>query len=248
MLPACGDGVMDSGEVCDDGNAVDGDGCAADCSSGPCGNGVVEGDEECDDGADNSDSDPDACRLDCTWHDVCGDATDDGVLTVSDALEVLKGAIGEGACPFSLCDTDGDGSISPTDGLRIVRAAVGLDVSMDCGLVVTLVLDDNVEIGAMMIAVDYSATGSTFIGERGGVRCTSLLPGSAEVTFDNNTSVATLVADVVAYEEAAGPIMLAECRFLADAEIPPAEAFIVEVLDYPGMSQAQPAPLVWLDY
>ncbi len=29
----CGDGVLDAGEVCDDGNAVGGDGCAADCRS-----------------------------------------------------------------------------------------------------------------------------------------------------------------------------------------------------------------------
>lgn len=30
--PACGDGVVDAGEVCDDGNAVNGDGCNNDCS------------------------------------------------------------------------------------------------------------------------------------------------------------------------------------------------------------------------
>jgi len=29
--PRCGDGVLDGGEVCDDGNVVGGDGCAADC-------------------------------------------------------------------------------------------------------------------------------------------------------------------------------------------------------------------------
>ncbi|MEM9692979.1 MAG: DUF4215 domain-containing protein [Myxococcota bacterium] len=30
-LPACGDGFVDGGEVCDDGNRVGGDGCSADC-------------------------------------------------------------------------------------------------------------------------------------------------------------------------------------------------------------------------
>jgi cysteine-rich repeat protein len=30
-VPKCGDGVLDGGEVCDDGNVVSGDGCAADC-------------------------------------------------------------------------------------------------------------------------------------------------------------------------------------------------------------------------
>lgn len=30
-VPACGDGVLDGGEVCDDGNSADGDGCESDC-------------------------------------------------------------------------------------------------------------------------------------------------------------------------------------------------------------------------
>lgn len=33
--PACGNGVLEPGETCDDGNAVDGDCCSADCSVGP---------------------------------------------------------------------------------------------------------------------------------------------------------------------------------------------------------------------
>lgn len=32
-IPFCGDDVLDGGEVCDDGNNVGGDGCAADCQS-----------------------------------------------------------------------------------------------------------------------------------------------------------------------------------------------------------------------
>lgn len=32
-VPVCGDGIMDGGEVCDDGNNVGGDGCSADCKS-----------------------------------------------------------------------------------------------------------------------------------------------------------------------------------------------------------------------
>src|SRR5260221_493315 len=39
----CGDGKVDPGEVCDDGNIVDGDGCSANCHSNEtCGNGVVD--------------------------------------------------------------------------------------------------------------------------------------------------------------------------------------------------------------
>jgi len=32
-IPRCGDGVLDGGEVCDDGNNVSGDGCSADCKT-----------------------------------------------------------------------------------------------------------------------------------------------------------------------------------------------------------------------
>ncbi|MDX2092756.1 MAG: DUF4215 domain-containing protein [Kofleriaceae bacterium] len=77
--PRCGDGVLDPGEVCDDGDAEGGDGCAADCSSiepgfacgDPgtpcvpthiCGNGIVEDLETCDDRNTNS---SDGCSLTC---------------------------------------------------------------------------------------------------------------------------------------------------------------------------------------
>jgi cysteine-rich repeat protein len=33
--PRCGDGILDGGELCDDGNTIGGDGCGADCKSSP---------------------------------------------------------------------------------------------------------------------------------------------------------------------------------------------------------------------
>jgi len=33
VIPRCGDGILDGGEICDDGNATGGDACAADCRS-----------------------------------------------------------------------------------------------------------------------------------------------------------------------------------------------------------------------
>ncbi|HZF50090.1 MAG TPA: DUF4215 domain-containing protein, partial [Polyangiaceae bacterium] len=73
VCQTCGNGVVDSaaGEVCDDGNLDDGDGCSADCRSA-CGNGVVEAklDEVCDDG---NLKDGDACSADCKSKGKCGD-------------------------------------------------------------------------------------------------------------------------------------------------------------------------------
>lgn len=87
--PICGDGVLTTaiGEVCDDGNTDDGDGCAADCSAiedgytcpvegsrcvtADCGDGVVEGDEVCDDGTNAGEYE--GCAANCTPGPFCGD-------------------------------------------------------------------------------------------------------------------------------------------------------------------------------
>jgi len=48
----CGDGILDPGEECDDGNNVDGDSCSAVCVVEFCGDGTVNDapNEQCDDG------------------------------------------------------------------------------------------------------------------------------------------------------------------------------------------------------
>ncbi len=83
--PACGDGFVDPGEQCDDGNTVSGDGCSATCKLEACGNGVVDGSEQCDDGAGNGTDnccttlcrlvDPDGDGI-CSRDDICPDDAD----------------------------------------------------------------------------------------------------------------------------------------------------------------------------
>ncbi len=50
VCPVCGNGVVDQGESCDDGNQISCDGCSPDCSRSDdvCGDGIVECGEECD--------------------------------------------------------------------------------------------------------------------------------------------------------------------------------------------------------
>jgi cysteine-rich repeat protein len=81
----CGNGILELGEACDDGNEVDGDGCEATCVETPpavCGNGTVEGDELCDDG---NQTDGDGCQADCTLtpEAVCGN----GVVETGEACD-----------------------------------------------------------------------------------------------------------------------------------------------------------------
>ncbi len=76
----CGNSKLEIGELCDDGNTKNGDGCSKDCleqdpdydCSVPgekckntviCGNGVLEGDEACDDGNETS---GDGCSKNCS--------------------------------------------------------------------------------------------------------------------------------------------------------------------------------------
>jgi cysteine-rich repeat protein len=66
----CGDGVVDAGEECDDGNEIDGDACTNNCTIAACGDGAVqEGAEGCDDG---NEVDGDACTNACELA-ACGD-------------------------------------------------------------------------------------------------------------------------------------------------------------------------------
>lgn len=82
---SCGDGAVDVGEACDDGNLIDGDDCDSNCTPPICGNGILDAGETCDDGNPWS---TDACREDCTpwrcgdgvaqlWIEECDDGNDD---------------------------------------------------------------------------------------------------------------------------------------------------------------------------
>ena len=79
----CGDGIVQATEICDDGNIVDGDGCAANClSSEVCGDDVLNSaaGELCDDGNATG---GDGCAADCRSVEVCGN----GVRDVSEACD-----------------------------------------------------------------------------------------------------------------------------------------------------------------
>ena len=64
----CGDGYLDWGEQCDDGNTLPGDGCSPHCGLGNCGDGVLGLGEDCDDGNTIS---GDGCSAGCL-REFCG--------------------------------------------------------------------------------------------------------------------------------------------------------------------------------
>jgi cysteine-rich repeat protein len=99
FIGVCGDGVLQQGEACDDGNTSNSDACLDSCQRASCGDGFVRGDlavddpdnESCDDG---NTEDADACRNSCSLAR-CGDG-------------VLRTDVGAGDPAFEACD-DGNG-------------------------------------------------------------------------------------------------------------------------------------------
>jgi cysteine-rich repeat protein len=81
---SCGDGVLDPSETCDDGNAIDGDGCQRNCTSPGCGNGIVESGEACDDG---NLANGDCCGAGCDLEPADTPCADDGDACTADACD-----------------------------------------------------------------------------------------------------------------------------------------------------------------
>ena len=129
-LPACGDTIVDLGEVCDDGNTADGDGCSALCDSDEtCGNLVVDLNETCDDG---NTADGDACRANCGVG-LCGDGTTDPSERCDDADDSL-GAHCSADC--RICDWD-VGSISFPIAVTSSNGFGDVIFDVDCNLLVS---------------------------------------------------------------------------------------------------------------
>ena len=73
---------------------------------------------------------------------ICGDATTDFDITASDALHILRAAVGQPlACGRPRCDADDGGSVAASDAQRVLRFSVGQNVSLDCPLPVATLAD-----------------------------------------------------------------------------------------------------------
>jgi cysteine-rich repeat protein len=74
--PVCGDGVIDTGETCDDANDSNTDACLNTCQAAGCGDAYVQdGVEDCDDGNTAA---GDGCSDTCAHEVLCGDGVMEG--------------------------------------------------------------------------------------------------------------------------------------------------------------------------
>lgn len=120
-LESCGDGVINNGEFCDNGLAVNGT-AQSDCDvrcQAACGNGFVDAGEQCDDGV--NDGSYGTCSATCTFAPFCGDgAIAAGIEACDDASGNLAPSVayGDNLCT-TLCGrapTCGDGRVDATFG------------------------------------------------------------------------------------------------------------------------------------
>jgi cysteine-rich repeat protein len=140
LLPArCGDGVVDDGEACDDGNAVDNDACTTDCQPSECGNGVDDDEDGRIDGDDPACGSGPTEAPDTACSDLV-DNDDDGAIDLADpdcagdpAGEDESGVAAPGTCGNGV-DDDGDGDVDGADVGCQVAGDEGLDPECADGL------------------------------------------------------------------------------------------------------------------
>jgi cysteine-rich repeat protein len=102
LASRCGDGVVDPGEECDDGDGDSSDACLASCVRARCGDGVVRVDTEtCDDG---NDDDTDGCKSNCALPS-CGD----GIVQPPEVCDDQNGDDSDDCLSTCLLASCGDG-------------------------------------------------------------------------------------------------------------------------------------------
>jgi len=62
----------------------------------------------------------------------CGDWTGEGSYTATDALGILKGAVGSSACDACICDVNGNGAVTASDAYALLLHAVGAGPTLAC--------------------------------------------------------------------------------------------------------------------
>jgi len=181
--PVCGDGFIDPGEECDDGNAIAGDGCSADCILDVCGDGVVGANEQCDDGLGNGPGKE--CLGNCQ-DNICGDGDQGPDEKCDDGEENSD----EGSCTTMCTKTFcGDGFVN---GLETCDDGV-----IDNGLVPGKCSDDCTTIipfAMLKIQVLGNMSGNFSIGIMGGdLACATIIKSGYKVmAADGDTRIASV--------------------------------------------------------
>lgn len=200
----------------------------------------VDGGEECD---DSNTVDGDGCSATCGLQQRCGDANDDARITATDALRVLRRAVGQDVeCSFSACDFDGNGTMTASDALAVLRVAVGLFVRPGCAYqtVARVSLTGSELIGALQVRIDYSGAAGRFLSDDGMPSCRNRTASVA--AFGDDAVARLLSAAFVSLPGILAPTELFECDFESVGHVT-AEDFAVDVTDATAPDSAPITPL-----
>jgi len=167
-IPICGDGILDTGEACDNGannSDVKPNGCRTDCRRAYCGDGVIDAGEQCDDGSTNSNSSPNTCRKDCSLP-FCGDGV------VDNGSHRDTGKVFNEACDDGNQD-DSDGCTAKCEQCVQLDQMGNIEITTNTDLCpAEYQMDDYGDYGAIIIkasGVTLDCHGGTLIGEGRGV-------------------------------------------------------------------------------
>ena len=174
----------------------------------------------------------------------CGDANDDGIVTVVDAWSILTASISVAkACGLAVCDVDGSDSINATDALFALHAAVGLgSADLACEPTVGFDMSDAAKITSVAFTVDYSATGVSFPSNWANIKCGAALPRATDdLTVTNDSTAKKLGIDIAFGEPISGDAHIVECRFRDGSGLPMPATFAITVDDYTRVGDRSPA-------
>lgn len=195
--PGCGDGVVDPGEICDDGAAnsdTEADACRTDCVPAGCGDGVVDSGETCDDGntiaADGCDA---VCVVESGLLEVEPNDSWDAAQVLADARGVL-GALPEADQDCFQLEAPVCGALSATL-TGACTGPVALSLHNPAGLVTAT--GTATEDACASIDPD-TASGARFLGEGSWAVCVS---SPTEIALSSYVLALELLGpDEVSYE------------------------------------------------
>jgi hypothetical protein len=129
-----------------------------------------------------------------------------------------------------ICDVNASGATTATDALRVLKRTVGLDVELLCGDIssIRIWLADSPRLGALQLEIDYGDAPGRIQGTGLNASCMALA-ANATIVF-NNSGNGILGLSMLSLEGVRGPGFLAECDFIADANVVP-DDFAIAVLD-----------------
>jgi cysteine-rich repeat protein len=155
--------------------------------------------------------------------DVCGDATNDGRVTVVDAWSILTASIGVAeACGLAVCDVDGNDAVNATDALVALRVSVGVDVdALSCKPALGFEVYGASKLTSVDFTVDYSGSNVSFATGSAPFVCTAALPrATSAVSVVNNAGAKKLRVGVDFREPLDGDLHVLECRFKSGGAYP----------------------------